>query len=555
MADTQAPPDKMFPALDPAQIERLSPFGKHRHVQKGHILFDQGDSDAGMFIILSGGIEIISPRRTVETIITVHHPGDFTGEVNLLTGRRSLVRGRATEDSELFEIDRANLRRIVQTDPELSEIFLRAFVLRRSFLIANTPGDALIVGSSHSADTLRLKEFLSRNGHPFTYMDVDRDQGIQALFDHFGVGRQDIPILVCRGQKVLRNPSNSEAADCLGFNAEVDEEIGKEHVYDVIVVGAGPSGLAAAVYAASEGLDVVVLESSAPGGQAGSSSLIENYLGFPTGISGQELSGRAFIQAQKFGAQVAIAHSAAELKCKHRPFVIGQKDGNLVRGRAVIVATGAEYRKLPLPNLAQFEGSGIYYGATHVEAQLCAGEDVAVIGGGNSAGQAAIFLSSKAKHVHLLVRGPALSDTMSRYLISRIEDCSDITLRTNTEVESLEGDGQLDRITWRNSDTGDTETREIHHVFSMTGACPNTKWMQGCLRLDEKEFIKTGADLDIADLSSVSWPLSRQPYLFETSVPGIFAVGDVRAGSIKRVASAVGEGSVAVQLVHKVLAE
>ncbi len=547
--------DTMFPTLDAAQIERLAHFGRRRSVKKDEVLFEQGDAVAGMFIVISGGLDIISPTGTQETLVTVHHPGDFTGEVNLLAGRRSLVRARAVEDSEFLEIDRANLRRIVQTDPELSEIFLRAFILRRTYLIANKRGDAQIVGSSHSSDTLRLKEFLTRNGHPFVYIDVERDQGIQELLDHFHVDISEIPILVCRDTKVLRNPTNAEAAECLGFNAGVDEEIRKEHVYDLIVVGAGPSGLAAAVYAASEGLDVIVLETSAPGGQAGSSSLIENYLGFPTGISGQELSGRAFMQAQKFGAQVAIAHMASEFTCAGQPFGIGLKDGSLVRGRSVIVATGAEYRKLPLPNLTQFEGSGIYYGATHVEAQLCAGDEVVVIGGGNSAGQAAIFLSTKASHVHLLVRGPALSDTMSRYLISRIEECPTITLRTHTEVRSLEGNGQLEKVSWRNGKTGEEETRDIHHVFSMTGACPNTKWLQDCLQLDEKRFIKTGVELRPDDLSAAGWPLSRQPYLFETSLPKVFAVGDVRAGNVKRVASAVGEGSVAVQLVHKVLAE
>ncbi len=516
--------DTMFPTLDAAQIERLAQFARHRTVKKDEVLFEQGDAVAGMFIIVSGSVDIISPTATQETLVTVHRPGDFTGEINLLSGRRSLVRARANEDSELLEINRTCLRRIVQTNPELSEIFLRAFILRRTYLIANKRGDAQIVGSSHSSDTLRLKEFLTRNGHPYVYVDVERDQGFQELLDHFQVDISEIPILVCRDAKVLRNPSNAEAAECLGFNAEVDAEIGKEHVYDVIVVGAGPSGLAAAVYAASEGLDVIVLETSAPGGQAGSSSLIENYLGFPTGISGQELSGRAFIQAQKFGAQIAIAHMASEFTCSGQPFGIGLKDGSLVRGRSVIVATGAEYRKLPLPNLAQFEGSGIYYGATHVEAQLCAGDEVVVIGGGNSAGQAAIFLSTKARHVHLLVRGPALSDTMSRYLISRIEGSPAITLRTHTEVQSLEGNGQLEKVSWRNRQTGKEETRAIHHIFSMTGACPNTKWLQDCLRLDDKQFIKTGVELRPDDLTAAGWPPE----------PPALPFRDQPAGSLRR---------------------
>jgi thioredoxin reductase (NADPH) len=325
--------------------------------------------------------------------------------------------------------------------------------------------------------------------------------------------------------------------------------IDEGEVYDLIVVGAGPSGLAAAVYGASEGLNVLVIESNAPGGQAGSSSRIENYLGFPMGISGQDLAGRAFVQAEKFGAQIAIARVARALKCVRPPYSVQLDDGAFVQARSIIVAAGAQYRKLALPNVAQFEGVGIYYGATQVEAQLCANDEVAVVGGGNSAGQAALFLAAHAKHVHLLVRGPGLSETMSRYLISRIEACREITLRARTEIEALEGDAQLERVRWRQTETGATETLGIQHLFLMTGACPNTAWLQGCLALDGKQFIKTGVDL------GQDWPLERAPHLLETSRPGVFAVGDVRSGSVKRVASAVGEGSMAVQFVHQVLAE
>jgi thioredoxin reductase (NADPH) len=461
------------------------------------------------------------------------------------------VRGRARTACKLIEIDPVSLRRIVQMDAELSEIFLRAFLLRRTHLINHTAGDVLLVGSSHSSDTLRLKAFLTRNGHPHAYIDVDRDSGIQELLDHFAIRLEDVPVLICRGRKVLRNPTNTEAADCLGFNAPILADT----IHDVIVVGAGPAGLAAAVYAASEGLDVMVLEGNAPGGQAGSSSRIENYLGFPTGISGQELAGNAFIQAEKFGATVAIAQVATRLECGGKPFLVECADGGTVQGRTVILATGAAYRKLPLPNLARFEGNGVYYGATAVEAQLCSGDEVIVVGGGNSAGQAAAFLSGRVKHVHMLVRRAGLAESMSRYLIRRIEESPTITLRTYTSIVALEGNGRLERVTWRNSKTGESETREIHHVFSMTGASPNTAWLNGCLRLDDKLFIKTGADLSSEEVAAAHWPLSRAPYLFEASWPGIFAVGDVRSSSVKRVASAVGEGSVAVQLVHKVLAE
>jgi thioredoxin reductase (NADPH) len=403
----------------------------------------------------------------------------------------------------------------------------------------------VLIGSGNSADTLRLRGFLSRNGHPFTYVDVEKDSDVQTMLDHFGVQITDIPVLICRGELVLRNPTNAEAAECFGFNAGIDES----SVYDLIVVGAGPSGLAAAVYGASEGLNVLVIESNAPGGQAGSSSRIENYLGFPMGISGQDLAARAFVQAEKFGAQIAVARSAASLKCSRPPYVLQLDDGGSVQSRSLIVATGAQYRKLNLENLAQFEGAGVYYGATSVEAQVCSDQEVAIVGGGNSAGQAAIFLSTVAKHVYLLVRGSGLSETMSRYLISRIEACPEITVKTFTEIEGLEGNGHLERTHWRDTKTGERRTCDIQHLFLMTGACPNTSWLDGCVAMDTKQFIKTGADV------GETWPLRRPPYMLETSLPGVFAVGDVRAGSRKRVAAAVGEGSMAVQFVHRVLAE
>jgi thioredoxin reductase (NADPH) len=545
MPETPDQNASMFPVLDDAQIARLRPFGEERQARPGEIIFDQGDENHGVFVVLSGSIELIGVSGSDEAVLRTASRGSFTGEVNLLSGRRSLVRCRAREASSLLEIGRANLRRILETDFTLGEIFLRAFLLRRSYLIGHSVGDALLIGSNHSSDTLRLREFLSRNGHPHTYVDVDRDPDVQAVLDQFAVRVTDIPVLICRGQLVLRNPSNAEVAECFGLNAGIDEG----EVYDLIVVGAGPSGLAAAVYGASEGLNVLVVESNAPGGQAGSSSRIENYLGFPTGISGQDLAGRAFVQAEKFGAHIAVARTARALKCERSPYTVQLDDGGSVQARSIIVAAGAQYRKLSLPNVAQFEGVGIYYGATKVEAQLCANDEVAVVGGGNSAGQAAMFLSEHTKHVHLLVRGPGLSQTMSRYLISRIEASSDITLRARTEIEALEGDAHLERVRWRSAENGAAETRELQHLFLMTGACPNTAWLQGCLALDGKQFIKTGADL------GQDWPLERAPHLLETSRPGVFAVGDVRAGSVKRVASAVGEGSMAVQFVHQVLAE
>jgi thioredoxin reductase (NADPH) len=502
-------------------------------------------------VVLTGALEAVLPAGEGESHIRLHQPGDFTGELDMLSGRPSLVRARTAEPSELLEIDPARLRNIVQNDPELGEFLLRVFVRRRVALISRAMGDVSLIGSRYSADTLRLKEFLSRNGHPFTYLELEQDPAVEGLLNRFDIRAEDVPVLIGRDQSPMRNPGNAEVAARLGFNPAMPGE----RVYDLIVVGAGPAGLAAAVYGASEGLSVLVLEGIAPGGQAGSSSRIENYLGFPLGISGQELAGRAFVQAEKFGAHIAVARPATALKCDRRPFCVECGGAEPVRGQVIVIASGAEYRKLPLENLAQFEGVGVRYGATRLEAKLCEGEEVVVVGGGNSAGQAAMFLSTVAKHVYMLVRGSGLADSMSQYLIRRIEECPDITLLCRTEMDKLGGTGKLESVTWKNRDTGATETRAIRHVFSMTGANPNTAWLQGCVALDSRGFVKTGADITAGDLDTSRWPLHRHPYLFETNVPRVFAVGDVRSGSVKRVASSVGEGSVVVQLVHRVLAE
>ena len=536
--------DLRFPKLNDAQIAQLTASSMPRQVEPGETVFAQGSTEHGIFVVISGSIEIVGESNGVESVLTVVGPGEFTGEINLLSGRRSLVLCRAREASTLLEMDRSNLRRIMQSDAVLGDLFLRAFVLRRVYLIAHSIGDAVLIGSRHSSDTLRLRTFLGRNGHPHTYLDVDLDPDVQAVLDHFSIRVDDIPVLICRGELVLRNPSNAETAACFGLNVGIDQAA----VYDLIVIGAGPSGLAAAVYGASEGLNVLVLESNAPGGQAGSSSRIENYLGFPMGISGQELADRAFVQAEKFGAQISIARTASRLKCLHPPYVVELDDRSSIQGRTIIIAAGSRYRKLDLANVEQFEGVGIYYGATQVEGPMCRDNEVAVVGGGNSAGQAAVFLAGFAKHVHLLVRGADLAKTMSRYLISRIEASAEITVQTGATVEALEGSAHLERIRWRNAQTGSSETHDIRHLFLMTGADPNTAWLGECLALDAKRFIKTGADIQ------TEWPLGRSPFPLETSLPGIFAVGDIRANSVKRVASAVGEGSMAVQFVHQVLA-
>jgi thioredoxin reductase (NADPH) len=381
-------------------------------------------------------------------------------------------------------------------------------------------------------------------------MDLERDPDVQNLVDSFQISASEIPVLICRGQLVLRNPSNQEIAACLGFN----ESIEQTHVRDIIIIGAGPSGLAAAVYGASEGLDVMVLETGSPGGQAGSSSKIENYLGFPTGISGQDLASRAYLQAQKFGADILIA-KATQLICDRKPYAVEIENGSRIPARSIMIATGAAYRRPPCKNLLRFEGAGVYYGATFVEAQLCGGEEVIVVGGGNSAGQAAVFLAETAKRVHMLVRSAGLAKSMSRYLIRRIEETPTIVLRPYTQIVAVEGGDHIEFVRWQNNQTGQTEEHDIRYLFVMMGADPNTSWLDGCIALDNNGFIKTGLDLSPESLSAAGWYPTRQPYLLETSLPGIFAVGDVRGGSIKRVASAVGEGSIAISFVHKVLQE
>ena len=359
-----------------------------------------------------------------------------------LSGRRSLVSCRVLVPGEVLEVDREALREIMQSETDIGNVLLGAFVQRRIYLIANAVGDAVLIGSQHSSDTLRLRSFLVRNGHPYTYIDVERDPDIQSVLDQFTIRFEDIPVLICRGDLVLRNPSNAGAAACFDLNAGIDQT----DVFDVIVVGAGPAGLAAAVYGASEGLDVLVIEGNAPGGQAGSSSRIENYLGFPLGVSGQQLADAAFVQAEKFGAKISIARSARTLECSHLPYRICLDDGNMLQGRTVVIATGSRYRHLSVEGADRFDGNGVYYGATQLEAAMCRNEEVAIVVGGNSAGQAAVFLASFAKHVHLVVRGPNLSGTMSKYLISRIEASKNISLRTLTIIEGLEGEKRLERI-------------------------------------------------------------------------------------------------------------
>lgn len=538
-----------FPVLTESQIGRVRAVAKVRQVTPGEIVFAPGDTAVPFFVLLSGAMEIVQPDVSGERPIAKHGPGHFTGEMTMISGQRCLVLGRITEAGNFLELSGEGLRSLITRDAELSEIFMRAFILRRLELIRHGFGNVILLGSRYSAKTLELREFLTRNGHPYAYVDLDLDKTSQELLDRFEVKRDEVPVVICPAHGVLRNPTIQKLAEGLGFNTRIDET----QVRDLIIVGAGPSGLAAAVYGASEGLDVLVIETAAPGGQAGSSSKIENYLGFPIGVSGQELASRAITQAEKFGANMMIARKVVRLDCARRPFKVVLDNEKALSARTIIIATGAQYNKPPIPGLHKFEGQGVYYGATYMESQLCEREDVVVIGGGNSAGQAAVFLSQTGSRVHMFVRSDQLSDTMSRYLIERIEQNPAIDLHYRTEITGLDGGNHLESVTWRDR-KGETATADIRHVFIMAGASPRTDWLHGCVALDGKGFILTGPDVDAA-AEGVRSATAGPRQMLETSLPGVFAVGDVRSGNVKRVASAVGEGSIAISLVHRALAQ
>jgi thioredoxin reductase (NADPH) len=542
---------RMFPRLTAAQLARLAAHGIRRAVTCGEVLICEGQTDVPFFVVVAGAIEVVRPSGLGDLVIAVNGPGQFTGEASMLLGRPAMMRVRASAAGEVIQFSRDRMHALIQTDAEIGELLMTAFVHRRRALVARGLGDVLLVGSHRSAATLRVMAFLTRNNHPFRYVDADHDADVHSVLDRYQVAPADLPVVICRGGVVLRSPSNELVAERLGFNVRID----RSHLRDVVIVGAGPAGLAAAVCAASEGLDALVIEAEAPGGQAGSSSKIENYLGFPLGISGQELAGRAYAQAQKFGATVMIAKGAVELMCDQRPYEVHLDDGTSVPARTVVLATGARYRKPALANLGQFEGAGVHYSATLLERARLGGDDeVVVVGGANSAGQAAVFLAQATRRVHVLVRSSSLAATMSRYLIRRIEEAANIQLWTRTEITALEGTGWLERVHWRD-DTGTVTSRDVRHVFVMTGAEANTRWLDRCVALDARGFVKTGSELAPDDLAAAGWPLARAPGPLETSRPGVFAVGDVRCGNIKRVASAVGEGSIAIAFVHRALAE
>jgi thioredoxin reductase (NADPH) len=550
--DTPDRQAQAFPLLTPAQIDRIRPYGTARTVRAGEILFEAGDLGMPCFVVLSGKLDIVMTRLSGEHIFATHRPGGFSGDLVLISGAGSLARGRVAEAGEFLEVPVAALRSLLAKDAELSDIFMRAFIQRRLALVAGGIGNVIILGSNYSANTLRLREFLTRNGHPHTYVDLDSDTTSQELLDRFDLKIDEIPVVLCSGKAVLRNPTTQQLAECLGLSGTVDES----RIRDVVIVGAGPAGLAAAVYAASEGLDAVVIEADFPGGQAGSSSKIENYLGFPTGVSGLDLTRRAVVQAEKFGAQMLVGQRVVQINCDRRPYLLSLENGEILQARSIIIASGAQYNTPKVANLKKFEGNGIYYAATFMESQLCGGDEVVVIGGGNSAGQAAIFLAETAKKVYMLVRGKTLSETMSRYLTQRITTHSIIELHLETELVSLEGESHLERVTWLDRSSEEKSPREIRHVFVMAGASPRSDWLRDCIALDQQGFVLTGRDLDpVLASAPQKWPLARPPQMLETSLPAVFAVGDIRSGNVKRVASAVGEGAISIHLVHRALAE
>ncbi len=535
----------MFPKIEPAEIDRLRRFGEVRHFAAGECLFTTGEPAPGMFILLEGEVALGSHdglRRFIS--IAELGAGEFLAEVGQLSGRPSLVDAKAKVDVEALLIPTENLRALVIAEAELGERIMRALILRRVALIESGAGGPVLIGPPMSADVLRIQGFLARNGYPHQVLDLSTDSAAEALVARYAPDPADLPLAVCPNGTVLKNPSEVDLARALGM---VRTDV-PGRVYDVAIVGAGPAGLATAVYAASEGLAVTVFDSKAFGGQAAASARIENYLGFPTGISGQALAGRAFVQAQKFGADVEIPVEIVDLDCRTAPFALERTDGRTVKARAVVIATGAQYRRPNIPQLHQFEGRGVWYWASPIEARLCRDEDIVIVGGGNSAGQAAVFLSAFAARIWMLVRGDGLAATMSRYLIDRIAATANIEVLNRTEIVGLEGsaDEWLVGVRWRSLPSGAETNKPTHNVFLFIGADPATHWLRNCgVALDDKGFVETGHDVsqERGGHRIASLPLQSNVY-------GVFAVGDARSGSVKRVGGAIGEGAAVVAQLH-----
>jgi thioredoxin reductase (NADPH) len=533
-----------FPRLDAAQLAALEtcPLSRLEHHHDGEKLFEAGQCDCNVYIIKTGAVEIVDDAGDEARVVATLGPGEFTGEVAQLTGGPAIFSGVVRGESDVFEVSNEALREILNLHPDLGDVILRAFMARRHLL--HEMGDFTglrVIGSRYSKDTLRIREFLAKNLVPFTWMDVEDEPQVKQFLENAGLTEADTPVVTWGHKLLLRNPSNEELADALALRRPLAHT-----VYDLAVVGAGPAGLAAAVYGASEGLNTVVLERDAPGGQAGRSMRIENFLGFPTGITGRELAENAVVQANKFGAHLPVAMPVRGLSFDNEYAVLRLDDGETVSAKCLLIATGVDYRRLEVEGCERFEGCGVYYAATPVEAQLCKGSEVVVVGGGNSAGQATVFLSGQVRKVYLVVRGGDLYEHMSSYLAKRIEDTPNVEVLLHTEVRRMSGDRCLRAVEVVNKETGQQRTFQTPALFSFIGATPRTDWLPPEIEKDEKGFVRTGPSL--AD--SAAWTARRQPFLLETAHPGVFAAGDVRSGSAKRVASAVGEGSMAVMFVH-----
>ncbi|WP_423200107.1 MULTISPECIES: FAD-dependent oxidoreductase [unclassified Cupriavidus] len=540
---------QMYPTLTPVEIERIRRFGTERSWRGGETMFRIGDRGPGMHVILRGKVQILQRDGLGRHhIINEEGPGQFLAETGQLSGRPALVDAIALEDTTALVVPPPRLRALLVAEAELGERIMRALILRRVGLIERGGGPVL-VGRGTEPLLLSLQAFLRRNAYPHKVVDIETDHEATSLLDVSNAPQSDFPMVICPDGSVLRAPDEGQLASCLGIVPEFEPG----HVYDVIVVGAGPAGLATAVYAASEGLSVAVIDCRSPGGQAGASARIENYLGFPTGISGQALAGRAFVQAQKFGAHVAIPLEVKALHCGDHPIHIELKDGRKVPARTVVIASGAQYRRAEIDALEQYEGRGVYYWASPVEAKLCKDEHAMLIGGGNSAGQAAVYLASHAAEVHILVRGAGLEATMSRYLIDRLRSLPNVHLHTHAQITGMDGEGWLESVRYRERALGDAPIAvPMRHVFLFIGAAPNTEWLRACnVKTDEKGFVLTGA----AARKKCQMGEDGGAYTLETSVPGVFAIGDVRSGSTKRVAAAVGEGAAVVAQIHSYLAE
>ncbi len=534
-----------FPKLDDDQIASLDKFATLKTFQPGETLFAAGERDFKFFVIKSGEVEIIERSSGHDRLVTVHEARGFTGDVDMLTGRPALVSGIARTPCEAYEISAADLRRILNEMPRVSDVLLRAFLMRRKLLEESGLTGLRVVGSRYCRDTHRIREFLAKNKVPFTWIDLESDPQVETLLTQFKITADETPIVACSNDKMVRNPSNAQLADCVGIRKPLEGA-----VYDLTIVGAGPAGLAAAVYGASEGLKTLILDKIGPGGQAGTSSRIENYMGFPMGLSGSDLANRAVLQAQKFGATLSTPADVVRLDSDNGYHVLRLESGEEVSTKCVLVSTGASYRKLTVEGCERLEGSSVHYAATAVEAQLYHGAPVVVVGAGNSAGQAAVYLSERAGKVLLLIRGDDLGKHMSHYLTRRIEQTANIEVRRQTEISKMYGDKSLEGVELACHHTGRSESVDCLAVFIFIGAVPHTTWLPKAIQVDRNGFVKTG----LQATESTEWPLHRQPFLLETSRPGIFAAGDVRLGSTKRVASAVGEGSMAVQFVHEFLA-